>query len=189
MEGGSVVTTTMKGFLDQAADWLSSSFYAMSRWHNVNWALSYDEEDWDDEDDRRKPAQDLASAEVLGSKYDPDDDLHVLMLDVDLELAVLPSTTPGHYHLVFDQGVPWEDYKDFLDACVKVGIVGEGYRNMAVKRGEAMLRPPWIRKGHEVEDAAAAMVAHLLGEETDGDTVRDIAAQRDFAEAWDGDPF
>lgn len=86
-----------------------------------------------------------------------DDGMHRPALDVDVpltddhravlrefgDLAIVPSSTPGHCHVYID-GVAfdWESYKDFLASMVSAGIVDAKYVEHSVARGQTLLRMP-----------------------------------------------
>lgn len=72
--------------------------------------------------------------------------LHKPVLDIDLPVIVLPSSTEGHHHLFIDKVLTWEQYVELLDVLVKVGIVQEGFRNASVSRKHTAVRLPWIKK-------------------------------------------
>lgn len=71
---------------------------------------------------------------------------HKLLLDIDHEAALIPSTTPGHYHLVIDFPIEEEDYFNVIDALAKAGIVEEGFAAAARRRKATWVRAPWERK-------------------------------------------
>ena len=84
---------------------------------------------------------------------------HAVVMDLDHEAFLIPSSTPGHYHLYVDLGVPEDDWFDFLDAAAKINLVSAGYAEVSRKRGHSDVRLPWISKaqirqeGHEREVA------------------------------------
>lgn len=73
-----------------------------------------------------------------GSKAD-----HAVLLDLDSSrVALIPSSTPGHYHLVIDGRVSWTDYLELLRLLVRMGIVEQGFADLTEARGQAFLRMP-----------------------------------------------
>lgn len=74
---------------------------------------------------------------------------HRPILDIDFEAALVPSSTPGHYHLYLDRLVPDKAYLAFLKAAAEAGIIQHGFYDGAVKRGATSARLPWIKKGDE----------------------------------------
>lgn len=72
--------------------------------------------------------------------------LHRPVLDIDMPVKVLPSSTPGHHHLLIDKEMTWQQYAYLLDALVAVGLIEPGYRDASVERGWSCVRLPWVRK-------------------------------------------
>lgn len=72
---------------------------------------------------------------------------HAVLLDLDGgRFRLIPSSTPDHYHMVFDTFVEWDDYCALLDALVKVGIIEPGFAELTKARGQAFLRMPGVPK-------------------------------------------
>lgn len=71
---------------------------------------------------------------------------HKPVLDIDLPVTVLPSTTPGHFHLFIDCEMGWYKYVTLLDALANAHVIEQGYRDASVARGFSAVRLPWIRK-------------------------------------------
>lgn len=80
------------------------------------------------------------------NRWLPVKNLHKPVLDIDLPVIVLPSSTEGHHHLYIDKVLTWDQYVELLDVLVKVGIVQEGFRNASVAREHTAVRLPWIKK-------------------------------------------
>ena len=86
----------------------------------------------------------------------PDDDLdfknvdpfHTPVLDIDFPAALVPSSTPGKYHLYLDMPMPWEKYVKLLDVMAEVGILEPGYVGASKARGFTAVRLPWVRKSY-----------------------------------------
>ena len=72
---------------------------------------------------------------------------HKVVVDVDLPVKVIESSTPGHFHLFIDKAMDWQTYLSLLEALVVAGIVEPGYWAAAERRGPTAVRLPWIRKG------------------------------------------
>lgn len=87
----------------------------------------------------------VTTSMILGGK-----DTHKVILDIDLPAKLIPSSTPGHFHLYIDKAVPWEDYLDVLRALAKAGIIEQGYLGASEQRGYTSARLPWIKK-HQAE--------------------------------------
>lgn len=71
---------------------------------------------------------------------------HKPVIDIDVPISVIPSSTPGHSHLYINHFVSWDEYCNLLDALVECGIVEEGYARSSKARGYTAVRLPWVRK-------------------------------------------
>lgn len=76
------------------------------------------------------------------------DGLHSPILDLDFEARLIPSSTPGHFHLYLDGlTMDWETYAALLVAMGDAGLLGPGYvqhsldRQMTVLRREGTFKP------------------------------------------------
>lgn len=72
--------------------------------------------------------------------------LHRPIIDLDFPAALIPSTTPGHFHLYIDKEMPWSTYQHLLEAFVAAGLMEEGYRNASVARKFTSVRMPSVKK-------------------------------------------
>lgn len=82
----------------------------------------------------------LVSSRIAGS------DMHRVVLDLDMDAALIPSSTPGHYHLFIDTALPWWKYKQLLIALADAGVIEPGYKGASIKRGASWVRTPWTHK-------------------------------------------
>lgn len=92
---------------------------------------------------------DPTKANLVTSKVHPRyfmDDMHKVVLDIDMDAALVPSTTPGHFHLYLEKYMPAQVYQRFLKDMAKYGIISEGYAAYAARRGETGARTPWTKK-------------------------------------------
>ncbi len=71
-----------------------------------------------------------------------DPGMHLVALDIDMPAELLPSKTPGHFHLYIDHKMPWEKYVTLLRALAEAGIIEEGYANASIAKGCTALRLP-----------------------------------------------
>lgn len=71
---------------------------------------------------------------------------HKVVIDLDMDAALIPSTTPGHHHLIIDRALPWPAYKRLLEALKDAGLIEEGFYRAAVERGASWVRTPWTKK-------------------------------------------
>lgn len=103
-----------------------------------------DADDYDAEEGG--PARgDIETANCWSSRIG-DSENHCPFIDIDMPVKVVPSSTPGHYHLYIDHPVPWPKYLALLEAMVDAGIVQPGYLRASRARGFTSLRLPWARK-------------------------------------------
>lgn len=73
---------------------------------------------------------------------DVGDGTHLPVIDLDLPASLVPSGTPGHFHLYIDKAVSWSDYVNVLTALSDAGIVQWGFRDSTVERGFGSVRHP-----------------------------------------------
>lgn len=85
-------------------------------------------------------------ANVMTSKLRLKKDKHKVVLDIDLPAQLLPSSTPGHFHLLIDHEVPWDKYVNLLNALAEAGVIEEGYAGASIARGWTAVRLPWVKK-------------------------------------------
>lgn len=101
----------------------------------------YDAEPW--------TYQPIDKANLITSKVDRHIygvEYHRPVLDIDFEAALIPSSTPGHYHLYLDKQLPKADYFNLLRALADTGIIQQGFKDAAIGRGATSARLPWIKK-------------------------------------------
>lgn len=98
------------------------------------------------ESHRGTEVADLSEAQVLTSESLANPFLHKVLLDIDVPAMLIPSTTPGHSHLLIDVQVPWEKYVDMMDAMAEAGVLEVGFVKAARARGFSTLRMPWVKK-------------------------------------------
>jgi hypothetical protein len=70
------------------------------------------------------------------------DGMHMPVIDLDLPVQLVPSGTPGHFHLYVDKAVPWEAYLRILQAMAEAGIVQWGFHDATALRGFGSVRHP-----------------------------------------------
>ena len=95
----------------------------------------------------RKPTS-PDKATLIGSMVQPrvrglrSQSIHLPLLDLDYSAKLIPSKTPGHFHLYLNKPIKWRTYKRFLRAMWKAGLLERGYYVMSKKRGQAFVRVP-----------------------------------------------
>ena|ERR1700755_1226139 len=72
--------------------------------------------------------------------------MHTVVLDIDVPAALVDSTTPGRHHLYIDTPMSWDVYVRLLEAMQEAGILEAGYVNASKDRGFTAVRLPWVRK-------------------------------------------
>lgn len=111
------------------------------------------DEGYEEETGRESHAvEDVKDATVITSRElvrvdDPENRWHQVVLDIDVPVKVLPSSTEGHHHLFIQYDMPWENYVKLLDVLSKIGLVEEGYVEASKREGFTSARLPWIKKG------------------------------------------
>jgi hypothetical protein len=96
-------------------------------------------------DSERILTTDAATANVITSQI-AGTDLHKPVLDLDLPAQLLPSSTPGHFHLLIDKEMTCSVYVKLLVALMDAGLVEPGYVSASIERGHTAVRLPWVRK-------------------------------------------
>ncbi len=83
-----------------------------------------------------------------GRTFDNGETIHTLVLDIDHPAWLMPSTTPGHYHLYIDVpgGIPVVAYSNLLDALANARVIEAGFAGASKARGFTSVRLPWIQK-------------------------------------------
>lgn len=76
-----------------------------------------------------------------------EDGTHSPLLDLDYDVRLVPSTTPGHYHLYLDGiSMPWWKYRIVLAVLGWAGVIQRGYAKWAIHRGQSFVRRPGVEK-------------------------------------------
>lgn len=91
--------------------------------------------------------------------------LHIPIIDLDMDAALLPSSTMGHHHLYIDKVLTFEQLIKLLEVMHEVGIVQEGVLKGAKARKYAALRLPHIHKGDEYKATYPEYKAALVKED------------------------
>jgi hypothetical protein len=110
--------------------------------------------EYDETTDERVVA-DLRNANVITSTVERsswEPPRHKPVLDIDLPVKVVPSSTPGNFHLYIDHAMPWEHYVKLLAVLGEIGILEPGYVSASVERGHTAVRLPWVRKQPQGEN-------------------------------------
>jgi hypothetical protein len=111
-------------------------------------------DEYGETEDSRKIVTDLEQATVVTSEVDSSITLvgdsfsitHKPVLDIDMPVIVVPSSTPGHHHLFIDKEMSWDEYHRLLNVLAEVGIIEEGYLGAAVMREHTAVRLQGVTK-------------------------------------------
>ena len=102
----------------------------------------------DPKDDGYSPVPaDPEHANLIGSLTDKGK--HMPVIDIDYPAELIPSSTPGHFHLYLNKACTWDQYKDVLRAMANAGLIQQGYLNWSLERGQSFLRRPGVKKNEE----------------------------------------
>lgn len=85
------------------------------------------------------PRANLVSSELANG-------MHAPCIDIDYEAHLVPSATPGHYHLYLDKELTWEQYSRVLRVMAEVGLIESGYYEASRRRGASFVRLPHVLK-------------------------------------------
>ena len=93
----------------------------------------------------------VSGSHILPNAAEPEagthaDVWHAPVIDLDFPCELIPSSTPGHFHLVIDKKLSWAKYSKLLDALADAGLVEEGYANASLQRGYTSIRLPWVKR-------------------------------------------
>lgn len=118
-----------------------------------------DSNSFDGEPDRKKILVPLGEANIVGSEMVAQDIFgneesrkHKPVLDIDMPLWVKESTTPGHFHLIIDKEMTWQDYRKLLITMQEVGILEKGFVDASISRKASWIRTPWTQKEKDDDD-------------------------------------
>lgn len=65
---------------------------------------------------------------------------HAPVIDIDMPCRLVPSRTPGHFHLYIDAVVDGPAYFRMLDAMAAAGVVQYGYADASREHGASFAR-------------------------------------------------
>jgi hypothetical protein len=115
-------------------------------WHKrLYWFKQHLYSSMDKQDDGLAPVPTTEEkANLIGSLTDKG--MHMPLLDIDYDAALIPSSTPGHFHLYLNKAIKWDVYKKFLEAAAEAGIIQKGYADWSLARSQSFLRKPGVKK-------------------------------------------
>lgn len=71
---------------------------------------------------------------------------HYPMIDIDMPMQIVASSTEGHGHLYIKKLMMWDDYLELLKVMTEVGLVQPGVLKAAKHNKRTCLRLPHIKK-------------------------------------------
>lgn len=79
------------------------------------------------------------------------DDLytHKPVIDLDFPCRLIPSSTPGHFHLYIDEEMSWEACLQMLEGLLNAGLIQQGWYDGAVAAKRMTVRHPDFPKSKE----------------------------------------
>lgn len=114
---------------------------------------------------------DLERADLVTSQVKTPDGTvvgHAPVLDIDkINVQVVPSTTPGNYHLYIDRVMDWKKYERLLTALYECGIIEYEYYYLAIRQKYTAVRLPWIKKEMSEEDIKVRALREKLKADPD----------------------
>jgi hypothetical protein len=128
--------------------------WRLPRVHRLVKELSAPGDDYSGGSDGRLASEQEANtvtSELVGqrSAVSKDLSLHAPVLDIDFGAQLIPSSTPGHFHLYFEKAMTWDNYCGLLKALGNVGILEPGYVKASLRRGYSSVRKPDVYKQEE----------------------------------------
>lgn len=90
----------------------------------------------------------IFDANLVSSKTTNGD--HFVMLDLDFDCALVPSSNEEHWHLYMDKRLNEDDMDKLVNTLTEVGILNKGVKACQWDVDKQLtLRLPWVRKGNE----------------------------------------
>lgn len=91
------------------------------------------------------------------------DGKHTLVIDLDHQAWLVPSTTEGHYHLYVDvpDGIEEDKYWPLMLALSQAGVIQTGYYRASKQRGHTDVRLPWVVKVERTIEPAFEVVGAM----------------------------
>jgi hypothetical protein len=133
-------------------NWNNEEIISYRELYRTDRPLEHDSQDKSWNEPERKPAT-HANATLVSSRLNlPGIDVHMPVLDLDVEAHLVPSSTPGHTHLYINQTVTWEKYEALLHALADCGILQRNYvRHSIGRRHATFARYPGVTKKNEAQ--------------------------------------
>lgn len=103
---------------------------------------------------KMKHVSDIDDANVISSLVAKSKEVHRPVLDIDMPMVLHESSTPGHFHLMIDHFMAWEDYERLLRALANAGIIEQRYLEQCIRHKESCVRLPWVKKADDPTEIA-----------------------------------
>lgn len=118
--------------------------------------------------DLSKPTE-SKPANLITSKTEKDN-IHLPCFDIDMPCRLVPSKTPGHYHLLIEKEMTWENYQLMLNALAIVGVVEQGYVEASRNLGRTAIRvgPEELVAQEIMQDVKMREFAVIFTEDDEG---------------------
>ena len=71
-------------------------------------------------------------------------DMHLPVLDIDVNAQLIESKTVGHHHLIIDKPMTWRQYKRLLRALARAGVVEKSWAKATIAGGQTLLAIPRV---------------------------------------------
>jgi len=107
--------------------------------------------DYDEAPAERTLTPSAHEANLITSIVADNSGMHRPVLDIDVPCVLVPSSTPGHFHLYIDKPMSWKTYHALLCALGEAGILEGGYVGASIERGHTAVRLPWVSKPEPAE--------------------------------------
>ena len=92
----------------------------------------------------------LREANLIDSRVPDKPGIHRPIFDFDgMECTLVPSSTPGNFHLYVEKEVEWEKWLKVLESMAEAGLIQWGFYRLSKLRGASFARKPGIVKGSE----------------------------------------
>lgn len=146
---------------EQASNWVNelvahydarvvSRNRTMSHLARENFKVTSEEFHADRPDLRPRIVASLAEANLIDSRVPGKEGLHRPIFDFDgIECTLIPSSTPGNFHLYLEKEVEFDKFLKVLEAMVEAGLIQRGFHQLTRLRGAAYARKPGVKKGEE----------------------------------------
>lgn len=116
------------------------------------------------EEDPERVKSEHGYATLVGSKL-PNGN-HMPVIDLDLPCTLVPSSTPGHFHLYINKEMSFGEFLSMLQAMTDTGVVQPGFNRFTRERGQAFVRYPGYTKEDELREMEKSELIRELEMET-----------------------